>query len=525
MKFGLKIKILAPILLYLMASSAFVSWYFPREEKVILENNFKEKIINLTENTAIGVGIGMGTGKLTILKDIFELLRKEEQLAYVTVYGSTKRKLAGFITEGSDSLSLEYYPDSLNEPFIHGKMLNYKTPIRFGERELGFISIGLKTDLLASQLAEIKETSFIFIIIQLIFGLIFSLILSSWITNNTRKILRGLQGIEKGDLTQEVKVNANQKDEFNLLALSMNTTKDALKNIVRGVKGNSIHLKDSLSKTTTYLEALSAEAMAIKGASNEMKAVVKETTQKAVNSRKMMEDITESSNQLSQSINSSRDSMEDITYQCRNERVISHKATENMNHLKEFIGEFDRSVQQVNEILSVIDSFAKRTNLLSLNASIEASGAGEAGRGFAVVAKEVKDLSRQIGEAVYRITQFLEEMEKVTRQAINSVNDTSEIINQYSKISEGIEQEINQQRDTFNVVSNSLLGNHKKLENARGLIQQMQDIISTVSHQMEGVDLAIDRTNDNIKEIKQDSSELEIQSETMVEKLTQFRIE
>jgi methyl-accepting chemotaxis protein len=119
--------------------------------------------------------------------------------------------------------------------------------------------------------------------------------------------------------------------------------------------------------------------------------------------------------------------------------VVQAKETDNR------IGKLSHAAQQIGEVVKLITAIAEQTNLLALNATIEAARAGEAGRGFAVVASEVKSLASQTAKATDEISSHITGMQGATAESVAAIKEIGATIGQISSISTSIASAVEQQ--------------------------------------------------------------------------------
>jgi methyl-accepting chemotaxis protein len=109
------------------------------------------------------------------------------------------------------------------------------------------------------------------------------------------------------------------------------------------------------------------------------------------------------------------------------------------------IGKLSRAAQQIGDVVKLITAIAEQTNLLALNATIEAARAGEAGRGFAVVASEVKSLASQTAKATDEISNHIAGMQEATRESVTAIKEIESTITQISNIASSIASAVEEQ--------------------------------------------------------------------------------
>ncbi|WP_457807107.1 methyl-accepting chemotaxis protein [Aliarcobacter cryaerophilus] len=163
--------------------------------------------------------------------------------------------------------------------------------------------------------------------------------------------------------------------------------------------------------------------------------------------------------------------------------IRSSKDGENLaNQTTNAMDEINNKVNMVNEAIAVIDQIAFQTNILSLNAAVEAATAGEAGKGFAVVAQEVRNLASRSAEAAKDIKHIVEE---ATIKANEGKEIASSMIYGYKDLSENITQTMNLISDIENASKEQLMG-----------IEQINDAVSELDRQTQQNAMVSSQTHD-----------------------------
>jgi methyl-accepting chemotaxis protein len=148
--------------------------------------------------------------------------------------------------------------------------------------------------------------------------------------------------------------------------------------------------------------------------------------------------------------------IQEIGGQIRRGSDVSSEAVRSMNSTSELVGALDRSGGRIGEVVGLIAAIAEQTNLLALNATIEAARAGEAGRGFAVVASEVKQLASQTAHATDEIRRQVDEMQGATGRAVTAIGALGSTIKQIDEITVAIAGAIEQQSAATQEIARSI---------------------------------------------------------------------
>jgi methyl-accepting chemotaxis protein len=149
-------------------------------------------------------------------------------------------------------------------------------------------------------------------------------------------------------------------------------------------------------------------------------------------------------------------SVSEISRQASDALSISTKAVEQANETNTIVSGLAQAAQKIGDVVKLINSIAEQTNLLALNATIEAARAGEAGRGFAVVASEVKSLATQTSKATEEISGQIAEVQSSTASAVTVIEAISQTISRINEISAAIAASVEEQSSVTQNISKNM---------------------------------------------------------------------
>ncbi|MFT6986189.1 MAG: methyl-accepting chemotaxis protein [Psychromonas sp.] len=241
---------------------------------------------------------------------------------------------------------------------------------------------------------------------------VFVLFLGGLLAQNVRKplvtILKALEALTAGDMT--VRVNGNKFIEFNQLSTHINTLASNLQDILH-----------KLSSTSGNLAEVAAENQS---AMTESKARLHEQRQQTASVATAMTEMEHSVKDVAASAQGSMDKVRDVEAAAQTGRNIMsdnistiHLLSDNLNESVQVVSAVQEMSTDIGSILDVIRHIAAQTNLLALNAAIEAARAGEQGRGFAVVADEVRVLAKRTTQSTAEIEEMIQNLQEKSGQA------------------------------------------------------------------------------------------------------------
>jgi len=313
-----------------------------------------------------------------------------------------------------------------------------------------------------------------------------------------------------GDGDLKSRLNVNSQDEIGQMSINFNKFMEVLRDsishvmsVVQPLLDNSTRLIQRVETAESAMHKQEVDSDMVKQSMNEMKISVTEISNSASEAASATE---QAENEAKQSLDILNQSM-----------AVSQALNSEIKGASEVIHKLAQDTQNVNQILDVITSIAEQTNLLALNAAIEAARAGEQGRGFAVVADEVRELASRTSKSTTEIRELLNELTNAASASVESMESAS-------AQAERNEEYAMQTGDSVKVIASHINTIHHLNTQVATATEQQTAVASTVVTNVEDMNSSITSSLEALSDIRDVSSGLHGLSDDLLEAASKFKL-
>lgn len=314
----------------------------------------------------------------------------------------------------------------------------------------------------------------------LIFVMLIAWYLSQQIKRPVNRLLEVVGSVAAGDLTHGLELKAFNQDELGQLAKGFAQMQENLRKLVGEVSGSVVQMSSAVEEISAVarqsannMNAQQHELNQLATAMNEMQATVQEVSRNTSDAASAATSASETAELGAQTVNDSIQRIERVAGAIESTAVVIRQ-----------LGDDSRNIGMV---LEVIRGIAEQTNLLALNAAIEAARAGEQGRGFAVVADEVRTLAKRTQDSTTQINTIIAELQQRAEQAGSTMQQSQELMHTTVATAREAGESISQISGSVSSISHMNIQIATATEEQGAVSEELNRNVVNISHASEEV--------------------------------------
>jgi len=406
------------------------------------------------------------------------------------------------------------------------------------DKDMGLIYLAnIPTSEFMETSKTVVELMLTIMVIVLIVSSISALLISKKLTNSINNVVKAMGSVAEGDFT--TKVNIKSKDEIGIMGSKINDTMDHLRFSISGVKENSLNV-NNMSNTL----ANNSKEMTV--AASEVASAIGEIANGAMDQTRELLDITKELDMFNAELEDIHNKISNVN---TSSKYAEDKAALGKDYIKSLTTSIDKikqsfsvvytkinglgsTVSEIGKITDSINEISEQTNLLALNAAIEAARAGEQGKGFAVVADEVRKLAEESSKASGEIMNLINLVSGETKEVIDTskqmdsliveqANVVEKTIQSFDNILESVRNITPMVDETYSSVKNAI----KAKDTVVRKIEGIASVAEEVSASTEEISASAEEMLSSIQDVSEIASQLDKSVDDLISKVDGFKVE
>ncbi|MDF2947296.1 MAG: methyl-accepting chemotaxis sensory transducer [Bacillales bacterium] len=487
----------------------------------------------------------------TLINDNFDIVDRIAKITggTVTIFREDTRVTTNVVLDGKRAVGTQANPAVVDQTIKKGEKFygevdvaghKYQTaymPIKDASGAIiGMFYVGASQGLIDELVGSLL---FQMIIILIVLSAIASLVVyvfTSRFKKRLDKVASALEFAGHGDFTHDVVDNTG--DEISSLADSFKNMRNEMKELLNAVKVSSEEVSSSSEELSAIVDETSSATDSI---ANSITEIASSTDEQVNHSEMVKESVSNINGQIIKISDLSNEvkkaSVQNAVKAQKGSEVIEltikqvgliHDKTSNTSKLVNSLG---NKSKEIGKIIHMITEIAGQTNLLALNAAIEAARAGEHGRGFAVVADEVRKLAEQSSQSASQISSLVQEIQKDIELSVSSMSEGASAIDEGINLASNAGESFKSIQVSINDVSNQIDDVSEFIKDINGSVASMTKVINETAEIVEqnalstqNVAASAQQQNASVEEIAAAANELSQLADNLQDMLGKFKV-
>lgn len=366
-----------------------------------------------------------------------------------------------------------------------------------------------------AELATLRTTMIVVAVVVLVILLVLMERMVHFMIKPIRSLTDSIVTMASGDFTVDIKTKGN--DEITLMGHSMKEFTAAIRSMINDISNISETLKGQAESSTSVSGGLYEASLKqsknideLNGTVDQLSASVQEIAESATALAVVVSDTRDSSNNAEDKMNVTVEVAEAGKNDMQKVGEAMGLIEQSINGLQESIDKVGAASQEINKIVGMIGEIADETNLLALNASIEAARAGDAGKGFAVVATEIGSLATNSNQSVQKIQTLINEVTSLVGETVDKAKGSVDEINTNSRL-------VHQAVATFDTIYDNIVDANKVVNDMAANMLKVADVSTNVASITEEQAASAELISRNAGNIASESKNITDDSEKVAE--------